>query len=238
MNGFATWLRRLAGRHDGADPDSARHEGAVILVGSPNVGKSQLFNRLTGRYVTVSNYPGTTVEVARGRLRAAGGTWELVDTPGIYSLNAITAEEQVTCDYLFSRDVRAVMHVVDAKNLERMLPLTLQLAEAGLPLLLVLNMADEAADLGIRIDVGKLRDLLGLPVVRTVATRGSGLKRLLRLLPQARRGAPLKIDYGAPIEGALAELRRCWSRPAPGASRRGRWPCCCCSLTRWRARAC
>jgi ferrous iron transport protein B len=178
----------------------------VILVGSPNVGKSQLFNRLTGRYVTVSNYPGTTVEVARGRVRAAGGSWELVDTPGIYALNAITAEEQVTFDFLFGHEVRAVVHVVDAKNLERMLPLTLQLAEAGLPLLLALNMADEAADLGFRIDVGKLRDLLGLPVVRTVATRGSGLKRLLRLLPEVRRGAPLTLDYGAPIDGALAEL--------------------------------
>ena len=111
----------------------------IILVGQPNVGKSLLFNRLTGRTAIVSNYPGTTVEIDRGIVSIDARRYELIDTPGLYSLIPVTEEERITRRILLFEDPFLVIHVVDAKNLERMLPLTLQLIEAGIPAVLVLN---------------------------------------------------------------------------------------------------
>jgi ferrous iron transport protein B len=150
----------------------------LILVGSPNVGKSVIFNSLTGSYVTVSNYPGTTVEVTRGKGRFYQEVYEVVDTPGMYSLFPITEEERVTRTLLFREKPDVVVHVVDAKNLERMLPLTLQLLEAGLPVILTVNMMDEAEAMGRRIDLLRLSEILGIPVVGTAATSHHGLDLL------------------------------------------------------------
>lgn len=150
----------------------------IVLVGSPNVGKSLLFNRLTGAYVTVSNYPGTTVEVSRGRGKIGGKDFEIVDTPGMYSLMCITEEEKVTRDLLFSENPKAVLHVIDAKNIQRMLPLAAQLIEAEIPVILVLNIMDEAEQLGLTIDVKKLEAELGIPVISTVAALNAGIDRL------------------------------------------------------------
>jgi len=150
----------------------------VVLVGTPNVGKSVLFNRLTGAYVTVSNYPGTTVEVSRGKGKIGDEFFEVVDTPGMYSLLLITEEEAVARRLLLNEHPEAVIHVVDAKNLQRMLPLTLQLIEAGLPVILVLNMMDEAEQLGIQIDIVNLEKNLDIPVVSTILTKGAGVKEL------------------------------------------------------------
>ena len=204
----------------------------VILVGPPNVGKSVLFNRLTGRYATVSNYPGTTVEVARGHCRALGGA-EVLDTPGLYSLlTPITEEERVTRDLL--RGVGPgdqVVQVMDAKNLPRLLPLTLQLRAAGLSPLLVLNLMDEARELGLAIDAEALAAALGLPVLPMVAATGegvSGLRRHLRrgpaapAVPVGRSPAaweadlpPVRLD-AAPLSGeaALAEAGRWYAAAA------------------------
>lgn len=154
----------------------------LAIVGSPNVGKSVIFNRLTGVYVTVSNYPGTTVTVSRGKTRIDGVEYEVLDTPGMYSLLPITEEERVTRSILLGERPEVVIQVVDGKDLERMLPLTLQLLEAGLPLLLVLNMMDEAEAAGVRIDAERLEGELSIPVVATVATRGRGLELLKRRL--------------------------------------------------------
>jgi ferrous iron transport protein B len=149
----------------------------VAIVGQPNVGKSLLFNRLTGAYVTVSNYPGTTVEVARGHLRlpCCGGSSDLIDTPGLFNLMPTTEEERVTRRILFDERPGLILNVVDAKNLPRMLPLTLQLIEAGLPVMLDLNMMDEAQIHGLDIDRYGLECALGVPVVSTVGTNGTGL---------------------------------------------------------------
>jgi ferrous iron transport protein B len=194
-------LLRLLGVSEGVPAaPAADSAGKILIVGSPNVGKSLLFNRLTGRYVTVSNYPGTTVEVASGLLRTPSGVFEVIDTPGIYSFNPITAEEKVTFDCLFGGTVRAVIHVVDSKNLERMLPLTLQLAEAGLPLILVLNMADEARDLGMTIDIDRLRARLGIPVISTTATTRAGVRELTAEIPRATPAKGFRIDYGPLLE--------------------------------------
>lgn len=150
----------------------------LILVGTPNVGKSVIFNNLTGSYVTVSNYPGTTVEVTRGKGRFHEEVYEVVDTPGMYSLFPITEEERVTRTLLFQEKPDVVVHVVDAKNLERMLPLTLQLLEAGLPVILTVNMMDEAEAMGRRVNLIRLAEILGIPVVGTTATRNHGLDLL------------------------------------------------------------
>ncbi|MFC2068640.1 FeoB small GTPase domain-containing protein [Chloroflexota bacterium] len=156
----------------------------IAIVGTPNVGKSVIFNRLTGSYVTVSNYPGTTVDVTRGKTMIAGVKMEVVDTPGMYSLLPITDEERVARLLLFGEKPQIVLHVVDARNLERMLPLTIQLIEAGFPVILNLNMMDELATAGIEIDILKLERELNIPIVATVATTGHGLDVLQRRLAE------------------------------------------------------
>ena len=184
---MALWKRILpmfTGTKGGCHGEGGNVKGnglmRVSIVGSPNVGKSVVFNYLTGAYVTVSNYPGTTVDVARGKAKIEGGEVEVVDTPGMYSLLPITEEERVARVLLFEENPDVILHVVDARNLERMLPLTLQLIEAGLPVILELNMMDEAEDAGIKIDINKLEKELDIPVVATVAITGRGMDMLRR----------------------------------------------------------
>lgn len=152
----------------------------IVIVGSPNVGKSLLFNNLTNNYVTVSNYPGTSVEVTSGFAEIKGTTFEVIDTPGMYSFIPITEEERVARKILIQRRPDIVLHVVDAKNLERMLPLTIQLIEASLPVILVLNIMDEAEKAGIEIDMKLLEKLLTIPVIGTVSTSKKGMDTLER----------------------------------------------------------
>ncbi len=147
----------------------------IAIVGNPNVGKSVMFNNLTGAYVTVSNYPGTTVEVSRGKVKIGQDEFEIIDTPGMYSLLPITEEERVARAILIEEHPEIVLHMIDAKNLERMLTFTVQLIEAGLPIILVLNMMDEAEKLGKKIRVENLEIELHIPVVSTVSTTGKGI---------------------------------------------------------------
>lgn len=157
----------------------------LILLGNANVGKSVLFGCLTGTYAVVSNYPGTTVEVARGTATAAGAAWELIDTPGINSLVPQSIDEQVTRDILLAHPDAPVIQVADAKNLRRALVVTSQLAELGRRVVLVLNMADEAYAAGIEVNVPRLQERLGIPVIATVATERRNVQRLLPALAQA-----------------------------------------------------
>lgn len=143
----------------------AQTEKKIILVGNPNVGKSVVFNNMTGSYTTVSNYPGTSVEVSRGQCEIAGETYQVLDTPGMYSLLPITEEERVARRILLEESPHVVLHVIDARNLERMLPMTLQLIEAGLPVVLLINIMDEAERLGMQVDISLLQEKLQIPVV-------------------------------------------------------------------------
>ena len=178
----------------------------VYLVGNPNVGKSVLFNALTGSYAVVSNYPGTTVEVSRGSAELDGERVEIIDTPGMYSLRPITDEERVSRDLLLS-GAGCMVHVVDAKNLPRMLPLTLELAMMGRPLVLALNLMDEAKSAGVKIDTGGLSRALGVPVVELVATKGEGLSELRALLSaEPPPPAPPLVPFPGPVEAALEAL--------------------------------
>lgn len=177
----------------------------LILAGQPNVGKSVLFKRMTGQYVTVSNYAGTTVEVARGKAAFGDRRTLVVDAPGINSLQSAAADENVTRDLLLERRAHAVVQVADAKNLSRALFLTLQFAELDIPLVLDLNMEDEARRRGISIDTPRLAELLGIDVVSTVATSGIGVDNLVSRL-SASRVPILQVGYSAEIERAVGAI--------------------------------
>jgi len=184
-------------------PANVTSEGdaPVVLVGNPNVGKSALFGALTGRYVEVSNFPGTTIEVSRGRT----GGLPLIDTPGIQSLHARSDDERVTRDILLGRAPRLVLQVADARNLRRSLLLTVQLAELGRPFILDVNMVDEARARGIGIDTDRLAQALGADVVSTVAVRGEGVAELRTRLRVARPVGH-RVLYDGIIEGTVARI--------------------------------
>lgn len=172
--------RRHLLQHGEGRPCAAQGSGypRVVLVGSPNVGKSALFHRLTGMYVVVSNYPGTTVEISRGYAQWTDQCIEIVDTPGMYSLRVSSEEERVAREILIQEHSDLVVHVVDTRNIARMLCLTLELIEAGLPVLLVANMQDEAEKSGIALDLELVSGRLGIDVVGTSAASGAGVEAL------------------------------------------------------------
>lgn len=170
--------KKLFGQCHESDSETTDSDKKLVLVGNPNVGKSVIFNNITGAYVIVSNYPGTTVDISRGKGTIGKKTVEVIDTPGMYSLLPITEEERIGRTIVLNERPDVILHVVDAKNLERMLSFTLQLIEAGLPVILVLNIMDEAEKIGIQIDTEKLEDKLGIPVVPTVGTTKRGMNTL------------------------------------------------------------
>ena len=138
-------------------------QSAILLVGHPNVGKSVLFHRLTGAYVNVSNYPGTTVEITRASARFDSSAM-LLDTPGVLALPSRSDDERATMQALLDEDCRCLVQVGDAKNLRRTLTLTALLAELQVPMVLALNMHDEAAARGLIVDTDALAEALGVPV--------------------------------------------------------------------------
>ncbi len=165
--------------------DAKSHVRKIILVGNPNVGKSVIFRLLTGSYVLVSNFPGTTVEISRGKLQLGGTTYEVVDTPGVYSLVPQSEDERVTCEILLREKPDIIVQVADAKNLRRTLLITSQLVEFGIPVILVMNMMDEAEERGIEIDMTGLSRLFAVPVIETVAIYSQGRKKLLLAIQSA-----------------------------------------------------
>ena len=177
---------------------------AILLVGHPNVGKSVLFHRLTGAYVNVSNYPGTTVEVTRASARFDHQV-ALLDTPGVLALPSRSDDERATMRALLKESTRSLVQVGDAKNLRRTLTLTALLAELGVPMVLALNMHDEAAARGVTVDIPALAEELGMPVLATVATGGEGIGELTASLGQARAPQAL-LRYDAAIEDDIGRV--------------------------------
>jgi ferrous iron transport protein B len=178
-------------------------------VGNPNTGKSCIFNRLTGLRAATANYPGTTVELHLGLASYEGAKLGLIDLPGIYGLTALQEDQQAARRVLLEVGFDVVVVVVDATNLRRNLYLALQLAAAGLPVVLCLNKVDQAQHLGLHIDHRRLAQLLGLPVVPTVAVRGEGLEELLQTVQQTARSprkAAFKAGYTRPVRRALERL--------------------------------
>ena len=173
---------------EGIKPKSDVNIKRILLIGNPNVGKSVVFSRLTGVRVIVSNYPGTTVGYTQGFMKVGGERVEVVDVPGTYSLEPTSEAEEIALKMLGTGDV--IINVVDATNLERNLNLTLQLLETGIPMVVALNMWDDVGHRGIRIDLERLRELLGVPVIPTVAVTGQGIKELVESVPLAKSPQP------------------------------------------------
>ncbi len=165
----------------------------IILMGNPNVGKSVVFSRLTGIEVISSNYPGTTVEYTKGKTTIMGESAEVIDPPGVYSLEPSCRAEEATKE-IFEEGADVVVDVVDATNLERNLNLTLQILERGLPTVVVLNLWDVASRTGINIDLESLERELGVPVVTAVAVSGQGIRELVEAIPKARVPPPVRFE--------------------------------------------
>ncbi len=184
------------------------NELKVALAGNPNSGKTTMFNELTGSRQHVGNWPGVTVEKKTGRASYQNYSLEVIDLPGTYSLGAYSEDEVVARDFLTTGDYDVVLNIINSSNLDRNLYFTVQLLEMGLDLIAVLNMADEAEKKGIKIDKEKIGQLLGTPVVETVASKGRGIDSLLAETVQHRdlSEAALKIDYGSEVEDLISEV--------------------------------
>jgi len=160
-------------------------KATIALAGNPNAGKTTLFNALTGSRQHVGNYPGVTVEKKEGVYTHFGYKLHIVDLPGTYSLTAYSMEEVVARNFLINEKPQVVINIVDASNLERNLYLTLQLLERKIPMIVALNMWDDTKHRGINIDLDRLRQLLGVPIIPTVAVTGEGMKELVENMPRA-----------------------------------------------------
>ena len=188
----------------------------VLLIGSPNVGKSLTFNKLTGMTAMVSNYPGTTVDIDEGNFTYENKTVHITDPPGLYDLNTITEEERVAKLLVLDEQFDLMVHVVDAKNIEKSIDLTLQLIDAGKEVILVLNMMDELEKIGATVDAESLSHELGIPIVLTAAAENRGLDELKhaivnydsiedQLLNESK--TLLDVDYGRSVEIAISEIK-------------------------------
>lgn len=186
----------------------ARQKSRFALVGMPNTGKSTLFNRLTGVQAKIANWPGMTVDMLSARVILGGRTVELVDLPGMYSLHGFGEDERLVRHFLEQEQVTALVAVVNAVQLERQLPLVLQLQALGRPLVVVLNMADEARRLGIRIDAARLAQRLSAPVLLVDAKHGNGVAAVRQALQQLAAAAPASIASPATLPTAEAERLR------------------------------
>jgi ferrous iron transport protein B len=181
---------------------------SIGVVGNPNSGKSTLFNLLTGAKQTVGNWPGVTVDRKTGVYKEGGRKIEVVDTPGIYSLVAASIDEKVASEYVLSGDYNLIINIVDASNIERNLYLTSQLLEMKVPLVVVLNMMDVAAEKRLTFDVQRLEEQLGCPVVPVTASRGKGMEALLKAIDGAAGSAslPVRIQYPKVVRLAIDKL--------------------------------
>jgi ferrous iron transport protein B len=189
----------------------------VAIVGQPNCGKSTLFNAVAGYRTVTANFPGATVEVTKTAVTCAGAQFDLVDVPGIYSLSAPSPEDERAVDALLALQPDVVIHVIDSSVLSRSLELTLQLLELGRPLVVCLNMIDEAHRKGVVIDAARLGDELGVSVVPTVATRGEGIPRLFQAAVETagRVGGGRVVPMSRDVESVVERLE---SRLPPGAA--------------------
>lgn len=193
-------------------------ETVIALVGNPNVGKSTVFNALTHMRQHTGNWPGKTVSTARGGYTYAGRDYTLVDLPGTYSLRPASAEEEVTADYLRSGEADVTLVVADATTLERNLALALQVMETAWPVVVCVNLLDEAAKKHIQVDLTALQDLLGVPVVGTAARQGEGLEALRRILAETAESPPPR-----PEASPCVRCRGCAQcRPEADLARAGR----------------
>jgi ferrous iron transport protein B len=202
--------------HGGEGPRGENHEPSrklvIALAGNANVGKSVIFNYLTGLHQHIGNWPGKTVEKAEGTLHFKGYTIDIIDLPGIYSLSTYSLEELVSRKYIAVERPDVVTNVVDASVLERNLFFTLQLIELETPMILALNQIDMAKKKGLEIDTEKLQNLLGVPVIPTIAIKGIGifqlLEKALEIIEKGPVAEPVEVKYGEEVEERITELTK------------------------------
>ncbi|MBI5674874.1 MAG: ferrous iron transport protein B [Nitrospirae bacterium] len=181
----------------------------IAVAGNPNSGKSTLINAIAGTRLHVGNWPGVTVEKKSAMFEHEGRQIRIVDLPGTYSLSPYTQEEIIARDYLVHEKPDAIINVVDATNLERNLYLTVQLLELGIPVVMALNIHDEAVSKGYKIDIKTMEDILGIEVIPTVATKKTGLNDLLKAVTSNTSvHHPKKLNYGSDIESAASAVER------------------------------
>lgn len=160
---------------------------AILLMGHPNVGKSAVFNRLTGANITESNYPGTTVDFTEGYSFISGQEYKVIDVPGTFSTDPKDEAEKVALDILDEHEDPIIVVVIDSTKVERGLYLAFEIMERGYRVLIDLNMWDDAEKHDLRIHVDRLEEILGVPVVPTVAISGKGVSTLAENVPDASR---------------------------------------------------
>lgn len=182
----------------------------IALAGNPNSGKTSIFNAITGQHQHIGNYPGVTVEKKFGRIRYKNDLLEIIDLPGTYSLTAYSMEEIVARDFVIQEKPDVIIDVLDSTNLERHLYLLLQFQELGVPLVGALNMSDECEAKGIHVDQNQMSAILGIPLVKTIGNKGSGLGKLLDTAIQVSKGK-LPVDqrhltYGDDVETAHNQI--------------------------------
>ncbi|GMO11520.1 MAG: ferrous iron transport protein B [Treponemataceae bacterium] len=191
----------------------------IALAGNPNAGKTTLFNALTGAHHKVGNYPGVTVEKREGEVQRGKTTYRFIDLPGIYSLTAYSIDEVVARDFILDEKPDVIIDVLDSTNLERNMYLCLQFQELGIPVIGALNMSDEAAAKGIRIDDALLSKTLGLPLVKTVGSKSTGIDALFCAIDDATDDAAIaksdasdsaqkRITYGTEVEEKIAAIEK------------------------------
>ncbi|MHA1754175.1 MAG: ferrous iron transport protein B [Candidatus Odinarchaeia archaeon] len=190
-----------------------KKEPIILLAGNPNVGKSVIFNSLTGMDVTISNYPGTTVEITKGTLEHAKKKIIVIDLPGTYSLNSNSMDQLVARETILRfKDDGIIINIIDASNLERNLIFTLELLELGVPFIICLNMLDEAKKRGIKIDIEKLKDIFSVPVVSCIATQGQGIQKIVELSLKYYQNdleiKPASFKFGKDVEEKIHRLEK------------------------------
>ncbi|MCK4474493.1 ferrous iron transporter B, partial [Candidatus Bathyarchaeota archaeon] len=193
-------------------PTRLKADFTIALEGNPNTGKSTIFNALTGLRQHVGNWPGKTVEWRSGICKFKDAIIEVVDLPGTYSLTACSVEETIARDFILDEKPDVVVDIVDASKLEHDLLLALQTLELTDNVIIALNLMDVAEGKGLKIDVDKLSEMLGVPVIPTVANRGIGIDELLSAVTAVaraeRKTRAVKVDYGKEIESHISELQR------------------------------
>ncbi len=197
-------------------------KSVVALAGNSNVGKSAIFNQLTGVDQIIGNWPGKTVERAEGLLHYKGMRIKIIDLPGIYSFSTYSMEEIVSRDFIALEKPDIVVNVIDASALERNLFFTLQLIELGVPIVIALNQVDLMKKNGLSVDANKLEEILGVSVVTTVAIKGIGINRLTEKIVYSteNKKLPNKIKYGKEIEQRIEKLVAALSNVNTGYSLR------------------
>ncbi|PTD93469.1 ferrous iron transport protein B [archaeon SCG-AAA382B04] len=183
-----------------------KSDETLALVGNPNVGKSVVFSTLTGKYRDVSNYPGTTVEISHGKGKFRGKERTIIDTPGTDSLAPLSEDQKVARDIISGINPEKIIQVADSKNLKRAINLFLQLKEFETPMILDLNMIDEAESRKIEIETEALSKKLGIPVVKTAATERRGISNLKKTIENAKK-PQIDVEYPEKIEKALNEFK-------------------------------